>query len=88
MIDVKELNKVVLEEIGVQNIGWIAEADTDAGEYNCYVSTDQGDAFGFDEKEGFRADTNLYWDHYIIRPSVFDGLQDIVLVGKGPAYTE
>jgi hypothetical protein len=85
MIDVTELNEAI-KEIGIQNIGWIAEADVDGGEYKCFVAPDQGDTFGFDEKKGFRADTNLYWDHYIIQPSAFDGLQDIVLVGKGPAY--
>lgn len=86
MLDVKELNKAV-KEIGVSNIGWIAEADTDNGEWNCFVGTDNGDVFGFDEKEGFRANTYLYWHHYIIRPSIaFKGCKDIILVGKGPAY--
>ena len=86
MINVAELNRIALEEIGIDRIGWIAEADTDNAEWNCYVSPDQGDTFGFNEEEGFRADTSLYWDHYVVKPSVFDGLQDIVLVGHGPAY--
>ncbi len=86
MINVTELNKAIME-IGIQNIGWIAEADKDPqGDWNCYVGTDQGDTFGFDEQKGFAPDTNQWWDNYVIQPSVFEGMYDIVLVGKGPAY--
>lgn len=87
MLNVQELNKAV-KEIGVSNIGWIAEADTDNADYNCFVAPDRGDVFGFDEEKGFKADTYLYWNHYIIKPSVFEGLQDIVLIGKGSTNNE
>ena len=87
MINVKELNEEIFG-IGIQNISWIAEAETPNGEWSCYADPiEQGDVFGFSSEKGFSPDTNLYWESVEIRDSIaFEGMKDIILIGYGPAY--
>ena len=83
MFDIAKLNKEV-QELGPNNIAWIVESN-DGEEWNCYVDPEiQGYLFKFNP-DTYTFDKSIcqYYDRYEIRPSVYKGLYDIVLIGDG-----
>lgn len=89
MIDVKELNEQV-QALGLNKIGFIAEDVNQNDEWDTYVDPEiNGNTFGFDAKNcSFKEDTYKYWDSYrIVKSTTLEGMYNVVLVGRGPAYT-